>query len=167
MMFFFSSAQADEWRAVVERSGFLGTFAAGASYELEPEHAVDLSLGGYSVDDEILYQANFIYRYSRWNTSVGPDVWRPLQFGFFLVYALNSDRYFIESPDKYPYPEYYDFTALRYGFEFGTTYTFMRTHIGLAYHLRIFDNGAIAVFNNSNRDLQYYISSGVSVQYLF
>ncbi|WP_373998079.1 hypothetical protein [Bdellovibrio bacteriovorus] len=167
LFLFVSSAHADDWRAVVERAGFMGTVAAGASYEFEPEHAVDLSLGGYPIDDEVFYQANLVYRYSRWNTPVREDVWRPLQFGFFLVYALNSDKYFLESPDKYPYPDYYDFTALRYGAEFGTTYTFMRSRIGISYRIRIFDNGVIAIFNNNNRDLQYYISSGLSLQYLF
>ncbi|WII73240.1 hypothetical protein QJS83_05080 [Bdellovibrio sp. 22V] len=161
------SAHAGDWRAIVERAGFMGTLAAGASYEWRPEHATDLSIGGYPIDDETFYQANFVYRYSRWNSPVGHDMWRPLQFGFFMVYALNSDKYFLESPDKYPYPDYYDFTALRYGAEFGTTYTFMRSRIGLAYRIRIFDNGVIAIFNNTNRDLQYYISSGFSLQYLF
>lgn len=146
-MSFSISAQAGEWRAVLERAGFLGTLAAGASYEFVPEHAA--------------------YRYSRWNTKVFGNDWRPLQLGVFAVYALNNERFFIKSPDKYPYPDYYDETAIRYGAEFGTTFTFMPSRIGIGYHIRIFDNGIIAMFNNSNRDIQYYISSGISLQYLF
>ncbi|WP_235046187.1 hypothetical protein [Bdellovibrio bacteriovorus] len=161
------SAQAGDWRALVERAGFMGTVAAGVSYEWEPEHAVDFSVGAYPLDDQTYYQTNFVYRYSRWNSPVGEDMWRPLQFGFFTAYSLDQDHYFMKSPDKYPYPEYYDWTALRYGLEFGTTYTFMPSRIGLAYRIRIFDNGVIALFNNSNRDLQYYVSSGFSLQYLF
>lgn len=167
LFFAIVSAEAAEWRAIIERAGFLGFVAAGASYEWSPEHAVDLSLGAYPIGDDTFYQTNFVYRYSRWNSPVQDDVWRPLQFGFFMVYSLDSERYFIDSPDKYPYPKYYDFTALRYGLEFGTTYTFKPSRIGIAYRIRIFDNGVIAIFNNSRRDLQYYVSSGFSLQYLF
>ncbi len=161
------SANASEWRAILERAGFMGTVAVGGSYEWVPEHALDLTLGGYGVDNEVFYQANLAYRYSRWNTPTNGDMWRPLQFGLFSVYALNTDRYFLKSPSKYPSKGYYDETAFRYGIEFGTTYTFLPSHFGIGYRLRIFDNGLIAMFNNTNRDIQYYISSGVTLQYLF
>ncbi|WP_413559293.1 hypothetical protein [Bdellovibrio sp. HCB209] len=162
-----NTAHAGEVRALIERAGFMGTVAAGGSYEWTPEHALDLSLGAFPIDSETFYQANFVYRYSRWNSPVKGDMWRPLQFGFFGVYALNNKRYFLKSPDKYPYPGYYDETSFRYGAEFGTTYTFMPSRIAIGYRLRIFDNGLIATFNNTNRDIQYYISSGFTVQYLF
>lgn len=83
------------------------------------------------------------------------------------MYAMNDKKYFLRSPGKYPYPEYYDETALRYGLEFGTTLTFMPSRLAIGYRVRIFDNGVIAAFNKNNRDLQYYISSGLSLQYLF
>ncbi|WP_347358597.1 hypothetical protein [Bdellovibrio sp.] len=160
-------APAADWRALFERAGFLGKYAIGASYEWAPEHAVSYLLGNYQIEDEDFYQSNLIYRYSRWNTDFFGHHWRPLQFGFFLVYAMNNQKYFLKSPDKYPYADYYDETALRYGVEFGTTLTFMPSRLGLGYYIRVFDNGVIANFNNSKRDLQYYISSGLSLQYLF
>lgn len=162
-----STANAGEVRAILERAGFMGTVAAGGSYEWTEQHASDLSLGTFLIGSEQFYQANIGYRYSRWNSPMKGDMWRPLQFGFFGVYALNNKRFFLKSPDKYPYPGYYDETAFRYGLEFGTTYTFMPSRIAIGYRLRIFDNGIIATFNNNNRDIQYYISSGFTVQYLF
>ncbi|WP_255490133.1 hypothetical protein [Bdellovibrio sp. KM01] len=162
-----TSAQASDWRVILERAGFMGTLAAGASYEWLPEHAIDVTLGGYLIEQEIFYQTNIAYRYSRWNSPTNGNIWRPLQFGIFAVYALNSDRYFMRSPDKYPSKGYYDETAFRYGLEFGTTYTFLPSGFGIGYRIRIFDNGLTAMFNNSNRDVQYYISSGVTLQYLF
>jgi hypothetical protein len=156
-----------EWRAMVERAGFLGKVAAGTSYEFNPEHAVDYLLGMYEIGNDHYYQSNLMYRYSHWNVPVRKDVWRPLQLGAFVVYAMNNDRYFMDSPDVYPESNYYDGTAIRYGTEFSSTYTWYPSRIGLGYHIRIFDNGIIAIFNNSNRDLQYYISSGFSLQYVF
>ncbi|UYL10462.1 hypothetical protein B9G69_007700 [Bdellovibrio sp. SKB1291214] len=165
--FFSANALADNWRLTLERAGFMGTMALGGSYEWLPEHAVNFSVGGYHIDKEIFYQSNLSYRYSRWNTGVRGNLWRPLQFGVFASYALNQDRFFLKSPDKYPSPGYYDETALRYGLELASTMTFMPSHFAIGYHLRIFDTGIIAMFNNDNKDIQYYISSGISLQYLF
>lgn len=163
---FGTSAQA-EVRLLFQRSGFVGKYSIGVSYEFTPQHAVDYLLGVYQIDNEDFYQSNFIYRYSRWNVPFYGSTWRPIQFGFFMVYAMNQDKYFLNSPSKYPYPGYYDETALRYGAEFSSTFTYWPTGIAIGYHIRVFDNGLIAAFNNSNRDLQYYMSSGVSFQYVF
>lgn len=152
---------------MIERAGFMGFLAAGVSYEWTPEHATDVSLGGYDIGNDTYYQTNIGYRYSRWVTPLKGNEWRPLQFGGFAVYALNTDRFFIRSPDKYPSKGYYDETALRYGAEFGSTLTFFPSRLAIGYRVRIFDNGLIAMFNNSNRDIQYYISSGFTLQYLF
>ncbi|WP_413583108.1 hypothetical protein [Bdellovibrio sp. HCB288] len=167
LIFVASPAHSGEWRALIERAGFMGFLAAGVSYEWTQEHATDVSLGGYHIDNETYYQTNIGYRYSRWVTPLKGNEWRPLQFGGFAVYALNTDRYFLSSPDKYPSKGYYDETALRYGAEFGSTLTFFPSRLAIGYRVRIFDNGLIAMFNNSNRDIQYYISSGFTLQYLF
>lgn len=161
------SAHAGDWRLMATRAGFYGQYSLGLSYEWNPRHAVDYSIGTYQIDLENYYQSNLGYRYSHWQIPFYGNDWRPLQFGAFLVYAMNQQRYFLKSPGKYPYPEYYDETALRYGLEFSSTITFKPSRIGLGYHFRIFDNGVIATFNNSARNLQYYSSSGISVQYLF
>lgn len=158
---------AGQWRAVLSRAGFLGVAALGVSYEITPDHAVDFLLGSYTMGGDRHLQSNFMYRYSHWHVAIGEDEWRPVQFGAFLVHASNNDKFFMKSPDIYPESNYYDATAIRYGAEVGSTYTWYPLRLGLSYHLRIFDNGLIAIFNNSNRDLQYYISSGVSLQYVF
>lgn len=160
-------SRAGDWRLMATRAGFYGQYSLGFSYEWAAHHAVDCSIGTYQIDLENYYQSNLGYRYSRWQIPFYGNDWRPLQFGAFLVYAMNQDKYFLRSPGKYPYPEYYDETALRYGLEFSSTITFKPSRIGLGYHFRIFDNGVIASFNNSARNLQYYSSSGISVQDLF
>ncbi len=160
-----ASSQA-EWRALAERAGFFGKYSLGASYEWNQTQAVDLLIGTYEVADASYYQANFAYRYSRWEVPFYEHNWRPIQFGGFIVTSLDNGRFFITSPSKYPYPEYYDETALRWGAELGSTFTF-KNRFAIGYCLRIFDNGLIAIYNNSNRDLQYYISSGLSLQYAF
>lgn len=166
-LFFLSVNAQAEVRLMFQRSGFVGKYALGASYEFNPKHAVDYLLGVYQIEDEDFYQSNLMYRYSRWNVPFYSNSWRPIQFGFFMVYAMNQDKYFLKSPGKYPYPKYYDETALRYGAEFSSTFTMWPSGIAIGYHLRVFDNGIIAAFNNRNRDLQYYTSSGISLQYVF
>ena len=167
IILFACNVQAADWRAMLGRSGFLGQVSAGVSYEWTPEHATDFLLGSYTMGGDRHVQSNLMYRYTRWHVPVKQDVWRPIQFGAFVVYANNNDKYFLKSPDVYPESNYYDGTAIRYGAEFSSTYTWYPLRLGLGYHLRIFDNGLIAIFNNSNRDLQYYVSSGFSLQYVF
>ncbi|MBO9666592.1 MAG: hypothetical protein J7501_07225 [Bdellovibrio sp.] len=161
------SAKAGDWRVVVQRAGFLGTIAAGAGYDFTEHHGIEFSIGTFPIAEKSYYQSNFIYRYSHWNTPVEGHMWKPIQVGVFLVLAMADGKYFITSPDKYPYAKYYDETALRYGAELGTSFTFAVTRIGLGYYIRVFDNGLIAAFNNSNRDLQYYVSSGFNLSYTF
>lgn len=167
LILFLSARAHADWRAVFERAGFFGKYSLGASYEWQPEHAVDLSLGVYQIEGQDYYQTNLVYRYSRWNVPFFGHMWRPLQFGAFFVYSLDRDRYFLDSPSKYPYKGYYDETALRWGAEFSSTLTFYPSRFAVAMRLRIFDNGLIAIYNNSQRDIQYYVSSGISLQYLF
>lgn len=155
-----------EWRALAERAGFFGKYSLGVSYEWNNTQATDLLIGTYEVADKNYYQANFAYRYSRWEVPFYGHSWRPVQLGGFIVASLDNGRFFVTSPSKYPYPEYYDETAVRWGAELGSTFTF-KSRFAIGYRLRIFDNGLIALYNNTNRDLQYYISSGLSLQYAF
>lgn len=152
---------------LVERAGFFGRWGLGGIYEFNKHHAVELSLGSYTVEHRAHYQTNFSYRYSNWEVAVTEHIWRPLQVGLFGLYSLDNDRYFLESPKKYPSPGYYDGTAMRWGIDFATTFVWVQSSLGFAYHLRILDSGVVAIYNNKNRDLQYYISSGFSLRYLF
>lgn len=156
-----------EWRALFSRAGFYGRYAIGLSYEWHPEHAADLLLGSYHIDNHDYHQTNLAYRYSRWHVGIHNHIWRPLQFGIFTSRSWDKKHYFLKSPTKYPYTDYYDQTAFRSGLEISTTISFFPSRLALAYHFRILDTGIIAIYNNSSRDLQYYISSGFSLQYLF
>jgi hypothetical protein len=154
-------------RAVLEKAGFMGALALGAGYDWSPDHATDFSLGGYRISDNTYYQANFSYRYSPWQIPYLINTWQPLHVGFFMVYALNGNRYFLSSPEKYPTPGYYDQTALRYGLELGSTYIFTSKNFSVGYRLRVFDTGLIAAYNNTDSGLTYSVSSGLALHYFF
>ncbi|MBL7545083.1 MAG: hypothetical protein JNL11_14795 [Bdellovibrionaceae bacterium] len=121
----------------------------------------------YSNEGRHYTQVNFGYRYSRWQYNIDDKTLHPLQMGIFTTRTLDYKAYFLESPSQYPEKNYYDETRLRWGFEFGSALTFWSTRFELAYLVRIIDSGLVAVLNNSNKDLQYYISSGVSLRYRF
>lgn len=155
------------YRWVLEKAGFFGDYATGASVEWNDRHATDLTLGRYRIDNRYSKQINLSYRYSRWQVSYRGDEWRPVQYGAFVIHSIGDDRFFSSSPSKYPYPDYYDPTAFRVGMEFSSTWTFKPENIALALRMRVFDTGLIAGFNNENRNLQYFTSSGLSLQYAF
>lgn len=152
---------------LVERAGFFGRWGLGGIYELNRRHSFELSVGNSVIEHKDHYQANLSYRYSQWEVVIADYRWLPFQVGMFTMYSLDQSRYFLESPGKYPSPGYYDGTALRSGIDFATTLIWMRSSLGVAYHLRVLDSGVVAIYNNKNRDLQYYISSGISLRYLF
>lgn len=161
-------AEPTELRLFIARSGFMGKGALGLSAEFaDHKHTTDLSLGVYDIEKVNYYQLNFSYRYSQWKIYYRNQEWRPLQIGIFGVYSLDYDRFFYDSPTPYPTKDYYEQTRFRYGLEISTNLTFVKSCLGLSYHLRVFDTGLTASFNNQNRDLQYYMSSGVSLQYIF
>lgn len=155
------------YRWILEKAGFFGDYATGVSVDWNDRHATDLSLGRYRIDDSYSKQLNLSYRYSRWQVLFRGDEWRPVQYGAFVIHSIGDDRFFSRSPSKYPYPDYYDPTAFRFGMEFSSTWTFKPENIALALRLRVFDTGLIAGFNNENRNLQYFSSSGLSLQYVF
>lgn len=160
------SAKAD-WRLIFERAGFLGAYSGGFSYQWNERHATDLSLGSYSNDGVKYYQTNISYRYSRWSVPWENRNWIPIQIGVFTIRSLDKHNYFVKSPSEYPSDGYYDATAFRWGLLYGTALEFPESHFGIAYYIKILDNGIIALYNNSQMDLQYYISSGIGLHYIF
>lgn len=156
-----------KWVANFERAGFLGSYALGVGYETESRHAFEGSIGTYSNDGKNQYQTNLLYRYSGWEITGNNKTWRPLQVGVFTIRSWDRENYFTKSPDQYPYEGYYDFTAFRAGLEVSNTLIFNQSRIAISYRFRILDNGIVAVYNNSHKDLQYYISSGLALSYLF
>ncbi len=147
--------------------GFLGEFGAGMIYEWESPHSVEVSIGAYKIQNHDQWQSNLAYRYSCWKIERENKHWVPMQIGFFTTRSWDSEHYFLEGPSQYPYSNYYDQTAFRWGIEFGSVLTYMNTGIAIAYHLRVLDTGLIAIYNNGRKDLQYYVSSGLALRYHF
>ena len=156
-----------EWQATVNRMGFFGNLGAGAIYDWENRHSLELSIGFYSNNEKTYSQTNLAYRYSRWIVEYPDIFWSPIQLGIFSVRSWDRDGYFLRSPSKYPYAGYYDETALRWGLEFGTVVKWKSSPVALAYHVRILDAGVVAIYNNANKDLQYHVSSGLALRYCF
>ena len=146
--------------------GFFGKFSLGAAYRFNEYNDVETTLGFYTVDKRYYHQLNLAYRHSPWQITWDDQKWNPVLIGIFGVVSLDNEDFFMSSPSKYP-GGYYDQTAYRYGFEFGSKYGFSGHHIELSYYLRILDSGLVALYNNAHRDLQYYMSSGLSLFYLF
>lgn len=166
-LLFSAGVWAGPWVVSFERAGFFGQYSVGAGYEWSPHHEWNLSYGFYSNGSRSGRQLNTVYRYSPWTVERPTHVWVPVHLGVFLMTSLEQDRFFLSSPAKYPYKDYYEQNALRGGAEFGTAFRLQNPPITLAYHLRFLDNGMVALYNNTRKDLQYYLSSGVAVQYRF
>lgn len=166
MLVFVPTARAD-WLLTVNRMGFFGAWGAGAIYEWSERHAGEVSLGGYWNGGTEYIQSNLAYRYTRWRIEDSGRAWNPLELGIFAIRSWDQKSYFLQSPEKYPYENYYDQTRLRFGVEFGSVAAFKEWHLEVAYHVRVLDNGLVATYNNSRKDLQYYVSSGVAIRYRF
>ena len=156
-----------QWGISLQHAGFLGDAAFGVSYEPYEQHYVSYLLGVYKIGGTDFYQSSLLYRYSRWEVLVDGHKWRPVQFGTFLTYAMNNDRFFVKSPAIFPDEKYYEQTALRIGIEVGTDITFEKYPVSVGTYLRWLDAGIIAFYNNPRRDQQYYVSSSLSIQYKF
>jgi hypothetical protein len=121
----------------------------------------------YSNGGDTDYQSNFAYRYSPWRILWNEIVWKPVQVGIFALYSWDQSNYFLKSPNKYPSGDYYEQTAFRWGIEFGSQIGFWLDRWAIGYSVRITDAGVIALYNNTERDLQYSSSSGVRVECSF
>lgn len=151
----------------LERAGFFGHSSLGGGYEWSRTHSLEFLIGAYPNDGHDNYQLNLAYRYSRWSVPFELIDWKPLQIGFFAMRSWDNDNYFLRSPNEYPQDNYYEQTIVRFGLEVGTTVFLTDTNFALAYRLRFLDNGLVALYNNTNKDLQYYTSSGLALQFYF
>jgi hypothetical protein len=155
-----------QWGVELGRSGFWGKVSLGPTYRFSPAHSVGASLGTYNNGPDQYAQFNGIYRYSAWNFETPKLYWQPLTVGAFAICSLDSKRFFVKSPDKYP-ADYYEQTQLRGGIEFGTNVMLKSARVSFAIYLRVLENGMVALFNNAHRDLQYYSASGFALHYQF
>lgn len=157
-----------DWQATVNGSGFFGNVSAGAIYGWSRSNSFEMSVGHFSIQEMQFVQSNFAYRKSHWSIRKNQMIWNPLGFGVFAINAWNGSRYFPQSPTKYPYANYYDQNAIRWGIELGTVLGIPSQHLSYAYHIRVLDVGVIAATNNHfDLDPVYYIASGLSVRYDF
>lgn len=162
-----SASSHAQWGAITQYAGFLGKYAVGPTYDFNDRHMASYLLGGYQIDKNYYYQSSLLYRYSRWTEALGDYNWRPLQIGLFMTYAMNNTRFFTRSPSIYPAKNYYEQTKLRYGVEVGTDIAFKKYPLNIGIYMRWLDVGLVALFNNQQRDQQFYFSSAVSLQYKF
>jgi hypothetical protein len=147
-------------------AGFFGRISLGALYETENRHSFEFSMGAYSGGSGDKYQSNLGYHYSVWKITRPNFSWEPMQLGIFAMYSWDK-KFFLKSPGKYPLPDYYDETAFRWGLEQGMSLQWMKEKWALVLVMRLIDSGIIAIYNNSHRDLQYYLSSGLRLEYRF
>ena len=124
-------------------------------------------VGTYSIEAEDHYQLNFAYRYTPWAVPFDKVQWRPFQIGLVGLHSLDYNRYFLRSPVQYPQDNYYEQTLIRLGLELGQHWVVEDYSIGLSYYFRLLDNGFVALYNNTQKDLQYYTSSGLGITYFF
>lgn len=163
----FSWTSSADWLGTVSTAGFFGKYSLGIAYQNE-HHEGEFSLGSYSNAGRTELQSNLAYRYSPWIEPVLTDkIWRPIRVGVFGLFSWDEKTYFTNSPSYYPTPGYYDQTALRLGLEVGTSMTLPSRNLSVAYFIRVLDSGMIAFYNNTRKDLQYYISSSLSLRYHF
>ncbi len=149
-----------------EYAGFLGTYSLGGGYSFNEKHSLEFLIGTYN-NGRAHYQSNLLYRYSRWSVPFKNRTWIPLQIGVFILQSWDHKNYFNKSPEPYPEENYYESTLIRSGLELGSTILVPEYNLGISYRYRMLDNGLVAIYNNTNRDLQYYTSSGLGLQYYF
>lgn len=164
---FYSASAAASWAAEIAYSGFMGTVSAGPIYRVDEKQSVGLSLGSYRNGSNFYKQLNAIYRYAQWSFDRPVLRWKPLHIGAFVLYTTDQKRFFLTSPKKYPADGYYEQTALRGGAELGSTVLFCESRLAMALYFRILDNGLVAIYNNRTRDLQYFSSTGLGLQFHF
>lgn len=152
--------------ATLSRAGFFGEYSAGAVFAFREFHEAEISAGAYSSGEGREMQLNAAYRYVPWTVQGVHLRWQPVFLGGFVVSTVGGGRFFFNSPSKYPYKNYYDETAVRWGFETGSSWMWP-SGWGVAYRLRISDAGLIALYNNRNKDLEFSMSSGLSLLYSF
>lgn len=167
MVLSFSFPCSAEWLGTASVAGFFGKYSLGVAY-VSSHHETEFSVGAYSNASHTELQSNLAYRYSPWIVAVLDDkIWNPIQIGLFGLFSWDEKTYFTNSPSHYPTPGYYDQTALRLGVEFGTSLLLPNSRWSVAYFIRVLDSGLIAFYNNDRKDLQYYISSSLSLRYHF
>jgi hypothetical protein len=164
---FFSSGTLAIWQVAVNHAGFFGIWSLGAIYKWPDRFSLEFGLGRYQIDGRNFWQSNIAYRYAIWKFNYEQIVWTPLQPGLFLVASLDREKYFVESSPRYPYPNYYDQTAVRGGLELGTKLAWKNSPTTLVVYLRMIDGAILALYNTSKNEFQYYLASGVSLQYDF
>ena len=168
LLFVTPVAQAYDYSLVYQYAGFFGKNAIGLGVSASDYHMFEVSVGEYSLEEKRQLQLNLGYRYTPWvvDTEIGQI--KPVSLGLHALYSDGGGKYFLQSPDQYPYADYYDQTALRLLFSYAISYRpSFWPRLEVLYQNGILDNGLVALYNNRKSDLQYFWSSGLSLRWKF
>lgn len=119
--------------------------------------------GQFQLSGENFYQLNAGGHYYPASYQFGRFQWRPFGAGAYAMYADADSQYFLTSPDIYPYPNYYEQTALRMAFSLATslrTIAFKR-RVEFIYQANLIDTGVVVIFNNPSDLFIDFWSSGI------
>lgn len=159
------SAFANGWGAVAGTGGFQGALSAGALYQWQNTHVLELMLGEYTIDNGHGFQLNLDYNFVPWNIPWEKATLQPLRVGLMVLYSLDFDDYFTSSPSKYPTPGYYERTGARLALSFGVGLGDFGNRLHLILEAVCLDTGITAVVNNRLSDLKNFLSAGFKVSY--
>jgi hypothetical protein len=157
-----------EWGAVAQTSGYLGTYAVGATYETTNEHHFfDMGLGmSPGIVESDVYQLNLKYVFSPFEYEFGASGYRTNIVGIGVMAArCLCDETFIHNLSVYPEANYYDETAWRFGLVFENT--LRHRDFQIYWNWVLLDQIAIAGYNNPHiRDYPLdYWSAGIGIRY--
>ncbi|MGE4130394.1 MAG: hypothetical protein AB7F86_02085 [Bdellovibrionales bacterium] len=91
----------------------------------------------------------------------------PIRIGILSLYAADRDNFFVSDQAKYPAPNYYEQTGLRLGLHAGLEMATFEDRLRVIYELVFLDSGVVASMNNSVREANYYLGSGMKVKFYF
>ena len=127
-------------------------------------------MGTYSMESDEFQQFNLGYTYSPFTFDWRMGETKIFSPGIYAIYTQGDD-YFTQSPDRYPYAEYYDPNGVRFGLSvaFSHIVRWSNYSLEIVYQVMALDQGIIAAYNNSNdlEELEYFMSSGLMLRFGF
>ncbi|MGE0526845.1 MAG: hypothetical protein AB7P49_07270 [Bdellovibrionales bacterium] len=156
-----------EWGVGLGTGGFQGEKAVAVVKDWSRRHAIEFGIGEFPLAGEQEYQLNLGYRFTPWQVRYYDVAWSPLGVGVVALYALDQDEYFVESPDKYPSPDYYEQTGLRLGVEVSTQMMAWADRVRLLYKVVLLDTGITSYINNDGKYAENFYSSGLFIEFFF
>jgi hypothetical protein len=161
---------AGDMDVVLQTQGFLGERALGLGYEFNSRHRIEATVGTYHVDSDEYRQLNIGYTYSPFQLDWNCGKTKIFSPGIYALFTRGHDLYFVHSPDRYPYKDYYDPNGVRLGITLAFSHVFQWASqaVEIVYQIMALDQGVIADYNNPEEDeLDDFMSSGLMVRVRF